>query len=160
MGPQVVYVPPPPPAASPAQSTQAIVIQAPAPSAPPEVASEPAQPQAQVPESPRHVRSKRPLAKVPEPEPEPADVPALQSSLSPSRATELQGQVVRLQQGIEKRILRLSREWLSPPQRSTLEGARGFLQLSQRALQESDLQRANNLADKADLLVKSIEESQ
>lgn len=97
---------------------------------------------------------------MPVPVPEPADVPALQSGLSSSRATELQDQVVRLQQGIEKRILRLSREWLSPAQRSTLEGARGFLQQSQRALQESDLQRAYNLAHKADLLVISLEESE
>jgi hypothetical protein len=71
----------------------------------------------------------------------------------------LQGQVVRLQQGIEKRILVLSREWLSASQRGTLEGARGFLQQSQKALQESDLQRAYNLAHKADLLVISLEQS-
>jgi hypothetical protein len=89
-----------------------------------------------------------------------AEVPALQSAISSGQATALQGQVVKLQQGIEKRILLLSREWLSPSQRSTLEGARGFLQQSQRALQESDLQRAYNLAHKADVLVVSLEQSQ
>lgn len=72
----------------------------------------------------------------------------------------MQGEVVKLQQAIEKRILHLSREWLSPSQRGTLDGARGFLQNSQRALQESDLQRALNLANKANLLVRSLEQSQ
>lgn len=64
-----------------------------------------------------------------------------------------------MQQEIEKRIVSLSREWLSPSQRATLEGARGFLQNSHRALQESDLQRAFLLADKADQLVGSLEQS-
>jgi hypothetical protein len=86
-------------------------------------------------------------------------VPPLKSGLSSSQATELQDQVISLQQGIEKRILLLSREWLSPAQRGTLDGARGFLQQSQRALQESDLQRALNLAHKSDLLVTSLEQS-
>lgn len=72
----------------------------------------------------------------------------------------MRDQVVKLQQGIENRISRLSREWLSSGQRSTLEGARGFLQQSERALQESDLKRAFNLAHKADLLVNSLEQSQ
>jgi hypothetical protein len=85
-------------------------------------------------------------------------VPALQSAISSGQATELQGQVVRLQQGIEKRILVLSREWLSPSQRGTLEGARSFLQQSQKALQESDLERAYKLAQKADILVASLEQ--
>ncbi len=65
-----------------------------------------------------------------------------------------------MQQQIEKRIATLSREWLSPTERETLEGARGFLQQSVRALQESDLQRASNLAHKADLLVQAVEQSQ
>jgi len=65
-----------------------------------------------------------------------------------------------MQQQIEQRIARLSREWLSPTERETLEGARGFLQQSLRALQESDLQRASNLAHKSHLLVEAIEQSQ
>jgi hypothetical protein len=71
----------------------------------------------------------------------------------------LQGQVVKLQHEIEKRILVLSREWLSPSQRGTLEGARGFLQNSHKALQEADYQRALILAQKADLLVASLEQT-
>lgn len=90
----------------------------------------------------------------------PIDIPALMSGLSSGQASQLHDRVVKLQQGIEKRILLLSREWLSQPQRDTLEGARGFLQQSQRALQESDLQRAFMLAHKADLLVVSLEHSQ
>lgn len=95
-----------------------------------------------------------------QPEKPSADVPALQSAISTGQASALQGQVVKLQEAIEKRILLLSREWLSPSQRGTLEGARGFLQQSQKALHESDLQRAYNLAHKADLLVSSLEQSQ
>lgn len=119
------------------------------PQMPPPAAPEPA---------PRsHARYHRPEVKTPESEP--AEVPALQSGLSSSRSTELRNQIVKLQNGLEQRILRLSREWLSPTQRGTLEGARGFLQQSQRALQESDLQRASNLAHKADLLITSIDQS-
>ncbi len=65
-----------------------------------------------------------------------------------------------MQQEVERRILVLSREWLSASQRGTLDHARGFLQQSQRALQESDLQRAYNLAGKANLLVGALEQSQ
>jgi hypothetical protein len=93
-----------------------------------------------------------------QPEQPSAEVPVLQSAISSAQASALQGQVVKLQEAIEKRILLLSREWLSPSQRSTLEGARGFLQNSQKALQESDLERAYKLAQKADILVASVEQ--
>ena len=65
-----------------------------------------------------------------------------------------------MQQQIQERSTALSREWLSPTERETLEGARGFLQQSLRALQESDLHRASNLAHKAYLLVEAIEQTQ
>jgi len=94
-----------------------------------------------------------------QPEKPSAEVPALQSAISPGQASALQVQVVKLQQEIEKRILHLSHEWLSPSQRGTLEGARGFLQSSLKAIQESDYQRAFNLATKADQLVTSLEQS-
>ena len=71
----------------------------------------------------------------------------------------LHSQVVQMQQQIQQRITLLSREWLSPAERQTLEGARGFLQQSVRALNESDLQRASNLAHKSLLLVEAIEQS-
>lgn len=157
-GPKVVYVPTPPPAAKPAQSDQTIVVQAPAPPAPSEVNQKAPQPVAQEPEPVRHRRARRAEVKPPPEEPA-AEVPALQSAISSGQASELQGQVIKLQEGIEKRILRLTREWLSPSQRETLQGARGFLQQSQKALEESDLQRAYNLAHKSDLLVVSIEQS-
>lgn len=157
-GPQVVYVPTPPPAATPSQSDQSIVVQAPAPPVPVETKQEAPQqaPPEPVPSKPS--RPKRVETKAPPEESPGAEVPALQSAISSGQATALQGQVVRLQQGIEKRILVLSHEWLSPSQRGTLEGARGFLQQSQRALQESDLQRALNLAQKADQIVASLEQ--
>ncbi len=157
-GPRIVYIPTPPPAASPSESTQAMVIQAPAPSVPAEVTPEPLPPAASVPAPQKQVHYRRPQVKGPAQEP--VDIPALQPGLSPNQETALRDQVVKLQQGIENRISRLSREWLSSGQRSTLEGARGFLQQSERALQESDLKRAFNLAHKADLLVNSLEQSQ
>ena len=159
MGPQIVYVPTPPPAATPSQAESTMVVQAPAPPAPPEVHHETPEPASPEPAPVKQPSPRRTEVKAPPEEP-PAEVPALQSAISSGHATQLQGQVVKLQQGIEKRILLLSREWLSPSQRGTLEGARGFLQQSQKALQESDLQRAYNLAHKADLLVVSIEQSQ
>ncbi len=122
---------------------------------PPAPAPAPSEPVPSRPPRPRRAEAKTP----PEEEPT-AEVPALESAISSRQASALQGQVVKLQQAIEQRILHLSREWLSPSQRGTLEGARGFLQQSQRALQESDLQRAYNLAHKADLLVVSLEQSQ
>jgi hypothetical protein len=78
---------------------------------------------------------------------------------SSAQESELRSRVVQTQQQIEGRITTLSREWLSPTEREVLEGARGFLQQSLRALNESDLQRASNLAHKADLLVEAIEQS-
>lgn len=80
--------------------------------------------------------------------------------MSSSRETKLRDEVVNLQLGIEEQISHLSQEQLSQSQQDTLDGARGFLQQSQRALQQSDLQRAFNLAHKADLLVTSIQQSQ
>jgi hypothetical protein len=108
----------------------------------------------------RPSRPRRAEAKAPPEEQPTAEVPALKSAISSGQASALQGQVVKLQEGIQTRIVRLSRERLSLSQRGTLEGAQGFLQQSQRALQESDFQRAYNLAHKADLLVISLEQAQ
>jgi hypothetical protein len=157
-GPQVVYVPTPPPAATPSQSDQSIVVQAPAPPAPLEAKQDSAPQTTPEPAPSKPPRPRPTEAKARPDEPPGAEVPALQSAISAGQATALQGQVMRLQQGIEKRILVLSREWLSPSQRGTLEGARSFLQQSQKALQEADLQRAYNLAQKADIIVASLEQ--
>lgn len=78
---------------------------------------------------------------------------------SAARAAELSSKVRQWQQQIEGRIVLLSRGGLSPTEREVLDGARGFLQQSVRALNESDFQRASNLARKADLLVEAIEQS-
>jgi outer membrane biosynthesis protein TonB len=157
-GPQVVYVPTPPPAATPSQSDQSIVVQAPAPPAPLEAKpdSAPQTPPEPTPNKP--ARPKRAESKAPPEEPPGAEVPALQSAISSGEATALQGQVVRLQEGIEKRILVLNREGLSPSQRKMLDDARGFLQQSQKALQKLDLDLAYNWAHKADQVVASLEQ--
>lgn len=157
-GPQVVYVPTPPPAATPSQADQSIVIQAPAPPAPKEITPEPPPPVPPEPEPSKPPRTRRPEVKAPPEEPA-AEVPALQSGISSGQASALKGQVVKLQQDIEKRFILLGREGLSPTQRSTLDTARGFLQQSQKALQESNLQLALNFVQKAEILVTSLEQS-
>ncbi|TAM81876.1 MAG: hypothetical protein EPN47_10740 [Acidobacteria bacterium] len=159
MGPQVVYVPTPPPAVTTSQSDQSIVVQAPVPPSRPEVKQEAPTQAPSEPAPNRPSPLKRAEAKAPPEEPQGAEVPALQSAVNSGQATALQGQVVRLQQGIEKRILVLSREWLSPSQRKMLDDARGFLQQSQKALQKSDLDLAYNWANKADLIVASLDQS-
>lgn len=136
-----------------------MVIQAPAPAGPAEAASEPAPRVAPEPAPRRRVRYRHPQEAKTPPQ-EPVVVPALQPGLSSNQETALRDQVVKLQQEVEKQIFRLSSEWLSSGQRGTLEAARGFLQQSQRAVQQSDVKRAFNLAHKADLLVSSLEESQ
>ncbi len=83
----------------------------------------------------------------------------MEPSESTAKESKLRGQVVQAQQQIQEKITSLSREWLSPTERETLQGARGFLQQSLRALQESDLQRASNLAQKASLLVEAIQQA-
>lgn len=158
-GPQIVYVPTPPPVAAPAQSGQSMVVQAPAPESPQKAPPPPVIVPTREPAPEPHYRRRRPESKAPVQKPA-ADVPALQSGISSGQASALESRVVKLQQDIEKRVQTLSKEWLSPAQRGTLEGARGFLQQSQRALQQSDLQRAYNLAHKANLLVDSLEQSQ
>lgn len=136
-----------------------MVVQTPAPPVPVKVTPEPAPTTTKLePVHRRHIYHRRRQVKAPEPEP--ANVPALQSGLSSSREAQLRNQVVNLQQGIEKQIATLSQEQLTQSQQDTLEGARGFLQQSERALQQSDLQRASNLAHKADLLIISLENSQ
>ena len=165
-GPRIVYTPTPPPAASSVETSsteppQAVVIQAPAPPAPDQTVRTPAPTPAPQTQHRRRVRrGERPRASGASSEPQPANVPPLGPSESTALESALHGQVVQMQQQIEKRIATLSREWLSPTERETLEGARGFLQQSVRALQESDLQRASNLAHKADLLVQAVEQSQ
>lgn len=157
-GPQIVYVPTPPPAATPSKSNEALVIQVPTPPAiPAEITPGLPPPAAPEPTPRSHIRYHHPETKASQQEP--VDVPALKSALSSGQAADLRNQIVKMQNGIEERIVRLSREWLSPAQRDTLGGARGFLEQSQRALQESDLQRAFNLVHKADLLISSLEQT-
>ncbi len=157
-GPQVVFVPSPPPAATSSQSDQSIIVQAPAPPAPLEAKPVVAQPAPPEPAPSKPSPPRRAETKAPPEEPPGAEVPALQSAISPGQAIVLQGQIVQLQQGIEKRIDALSRGSLSPSHRKMLDDARGFLQQSQKSLQKSDLDLAYQWARKADLVVASLEQ--
>ncbi|HEX5412777.1 MAG TPA: hypothetical protein VFZ27_13085 [Terriglobia bacterium] len=153
----VVYVPTPPPAATPSQSEQSIIVQAPAPPAPLEAKPEIAQPAPPEPAPSKPSPPRRAEIKAPPEEPPGAEVPALHSAVNSGQAIALQGQIVQLQQGIEKRIDALSRESLSPSHRKMLDDARGFLQNSRKALQKTDLDLASNWASKADQVVTSLE---
>ena len=155
--PRIVYVPAPPAATTESgpPSTQALVIEAPPP---PQSAVEPIPaPPAAEESTPARRRSGRrpgpPAVEHPEPA---APVPALEPSQSPAQASALRDRVVGMQRQIQSEIDLLSRSRLSATDLRTLGGARGFLAQSVRALQESDLQRAMNLAKKAQVLVQAI----
>ncbi|MCL5005036.1 MAG: hypothetical protein M1404_00760 [Acidobacteria bacterium] len=143
-----------------AESARAIVIQAPALPEAERTAPAPARATAPVSQQHRRLQRAEPRASDATSQPQLANVPALGPGESTARESQLHDQVVQMQQQIEQRISRLNREQLSPTERETLEGARGFLQQSLRALKESDLQRASNLAHKAGLLVEAVEQSQ
>ncbi len=87
-------------------------------------------------------------------------MPALETNQSPSQAVALQKQVTGLQGRLQRQIAKLSLARLSEANVQALDGARAFLAQSLRALQDSDLQRALNLANKAQLLVQAVQDSQ
>lgn len=160
--PRIVYVPAPPAAAAESQpaSPKVMVITEPAPEP---VAQAPAEPKPAPHEETIHRR--RPVHHTepapPAEQPEPATpMPALQTSRSPAQTVALQKQVSGMQNRLQQQITQLSRSALSGADRQTLDGARAFLAQSLRALQDSDLQRALNLARKAQLLVQAVQDSQ
>lgn len=91
------------------------------------------------------------------PAPPPVPVPALEPRQSPQQQTELRSQVVGWQGKVQQRIGQLEHSNLADTDRRTLEDAKTFLSQSQKALEDSDLQRALNLALKASLLVGALE---
>lgn len=160
--PRIVYVPAPPAATREprSQNTQALVIEAPPPPQPVEQLPAMSSGQEAAPPRRRPVRHPAPPPAAAEHSEPAAPVPALEPSESPAQASAQRGQVIGLQRQIKRRIDLLSHSRLSGTDLRTLGGARAFLAQSVRALQDSDLQRALNLAHKAQLLVQAIEGTQ
>jgi hypothetical protein len=90
-------------------------------------------------------------------EPPTPQVPSLEPRESSAQGAALRRQIQGLQDDVRQRIAKLSRAGLSGADRKTLDDARTFFAQSTRALNDSDLQRALNLARKASLLVSALE---
>lgn len=140
---------------------ETLVIQVPAPPSPQEPVAAPAPaPQPSPPQQRHSARDEHLRNAEAAPEPEPADVPTLEPRESSQRETELRDQVANMQNEAERQIAHLSRERMDPANRKTLDAARGFLLQSRRAVRQEDLRRAFNLAQKAQLLVQALEQSE
>jgi len=91
-------------------------------------------------------------------EPLPAEVPALEPRESPAQQAALRRQIQGLQESLRQRLGRLENVRMGTSARRTRDDARTFLMHSQEALEKGDLQRALNLAQKAELLVVDLEQ--
>jgi hypothetical protein len=159
---RVVYVPSQPPAASSADTAPSgvLVIEEPAPAETEQAAPpEPAEPE------PGPTRRRRrttppPLTEPAEAEPEesqPTEVPALEPRESPAQQAALRRQIQQLQESLRQRLRRLDGMRMGSGAVKTRDDAHTFLIHSQEALEKGDLQRALNLAQKAELLVEDLE---
>lgn len=90
-------------------------------------------------------------------EPEPGEVPALETRESPLQQVALRSQIQGLLENLRQRLGRLEDLRLMARGRRARDDARTFLTQSQQALEKGDLQRALNLAQKAELLVADLE---
>ncbi len=171
--PGIVYVPAPPPAPSRAPSAQAenprtLVIEEPAPPPEPEEteAKKTTEDQKAPPRHRKVLRTEMPHSsdETPAesagetPEPPPAPVPTLEPRESSAQESTLRRQTLEAQIDVRQRLARIIEGQLSPPDRKTLDDARGFFAQSERAFQEGDLQRALVLARKAALLISALEQ--
>ncbi len=166
--PRIVYVPAPPPAASEQiQNQDTMVIEEPAPPAPAEeTVAAPSQGEKPAPRRRKVLRTETPHAsdETPAestgetPEPPAAPVPALEPRESSAQESTLRRETVEAQIDVRQRLARINDSQLTPPDRKTLDDARGFFGQSEKALQEGDLQRALVLARKAALLISALEQ--
>lgn len=90
-------------------------------------------------------------------EPQPAELPGLETRSNPELQSALRAKLVQTQQQLQRRIDAMHSQQLARDAHRTLENARVFLTQSMRALEQNDLQRSQMLAEKADLLVSSLE---
>lgn len=140
-----------------------LVIEEPAPLPPPPVETEAPPPIPAPAPAVRHPRRTRPETQEAD-EAAPADpnqpasaaeTPQLQPRSSPTSRDELQARHGLLEQRIRNIERNLN---FTPADRRTLEDARGFLLQSERALQGGDMLRAEQLAQKASLLLAALEQ--
>jgi hypothetical protein len=90
-------------------------------------------------------------------EPPLAEVPALEPRESPEQQALLRRHILQWQGTLRRRIGRLENLRLGGSSRKMRDDARTFLAQSQQAVEKGDLQRALNLAQKAELLVSDLE---
>lgn len=167
---RVVYVAAAPsalPQAPPASDQDVLIIQEPRPPEEPAQIAPPADEQPPTAEAPvkKHRRITKPEQtdispgdeQKANPEPPPAEVPTLETRTNPQQQTALRAQLMQTQQQLQRRIDSLSGQQLADEARKTLENARVFLTQSMRAMDQNDLQRSQMLAEKANLLVSSLE---
>ena len=167
--PRVVYTPAPP-AAAPAKTEARDTMVIAEPAAPEEPVQGPNAGQ-ETPSPDRGggpARRRRPVTseqtpaddtdqlETPEP-PKDVALPALEPRESPQKEVALRTQIQALQEDVRGRLARIIEGRLSGDDRKTFDDARSFFAQSTRALEESDLQRALNLAQKASQLVTALE---
>lgn len=146
----------------PASATDAVVIEEPPPPAPAvepvEISPtpEPAAPKPVV--RPHRPPRSEPSATEEDAEPQAAPgLPPLEPRASSQQQKALRNQIATLQAATNQRIVRLEQLNVSSADRKFLDDARHFLEESQRAVVDGDLQRSQNLAHKAALLVDAVE---
>lgn len=161
-GTRLVYVAAPPPAttAEPASDSATLVIEEPAAPEPEEAPVAEPPPPAPLPKAspPKTRRPGGPAESAPTQPPaeEPSvEPPPLEPANNPGQGRQ---QLEKTQQDMGLRIAQFERTPLSDAERRTLAEAQAFLDQSRRALNEGDLPRAKNLADKARLLVTAFEQ--
>jgi outer membrane biosynthesis protein TonB len=87
-----------------------------------------------------------------------AEIPALEPRETSAQEAALRRNIQSLQEDIRQRLSRINEVNLSAADRRTLNDARNFFSQSGKAFDEGDLQRAQNLAQKASLLVRALEQ--
>ncbi len=160
---RVEYVPTSAPSATTpatAEATETLMIEEPPP---PPASTPPAPAPAPKPvQRPRRIIRNHPDAVEVAPEtaqpPPTAPVPALEPQENPGEEAALRRDILKLQQDLQQRSVRLDRARVSGTDRRTLEDARAFLTQSQQAMEQGDLQRSLNLARKSHLLLVALEQ--
>ena len=164
--PRLVYVSPPPSSTSAMSEPESgtWVIEEPAP-AEPEVRESTVEAPPPTPSpQPRPQRQRRSgvSAEPPSPEskpdePTPVEPPPLEPAIGGGGAAR-RTKIETTQQDVSQRVAEFERGPLSDTERRTLDEAKAFVEQSRRALNEGDLQRSENLARKAYLLVTAFEQ--
>jgi len=164
-GPRLVYVASPPPATSAASAPESgtWVIEEPVPPEP-ETAKPTSEAAPPAPLPPQRSQKPRRSGSAAEPdstEPalgEPSVEPPPLEPADAAGGTDARRRIETTQKDLSRRVAEFKRTPLSEAEGRILDEAKAFLEQSRRALNEGDLQRADNLAHKAYLLVVAFEQ--